>query len=386
MLLFLALVSAFLAQLNYRRAPEPRPWWILTLLTTEFGHLLALLPLGVALLAWQQEAGQVRVTILVLCGVALAGLLRPSVSAWWFARGLPARQTAAFRFFGGTPAPFSLFRLYFHFPPPRAAVRTEVFATHDGQALALDFYAPQAANPGPVPCLVVIHGGGWDSGDRAQLAEWNHRWAARGYAVAAVSYRLAPRWTWPAPQEDLLAALVWLRAHADGLGIDPERLVLVGRSAGGQIATAVGYGGMAPGVTGVVAFYAPHDMPFAWSISSAEDCLNSERLMHQYFGGPPDSEDMQARYVAASGHLKVGARTPPTLLLHGQPDTLVWYRHSRRLEATLERAGVPHLLVELPWATHGFDYNLHGPGGQLADYAIERFLRAVTRPKSVIRT
>jgi dipeptidyl aminopeptidase/acylaminoacyl peptidase len=130
-------------------------------------------------------------------------------------------------------------------------------------------------------------------------------------------------------------------------------------------------------VAGIVAFYAPHDMPFAWSISSEEDTLNSLQLMHRYFGGPPHDPELQARYLSASGHQKVRPGIPPTLLLHGQPDTLVWYRHSRRLEAELARAGVPHLLVELPWATHGFDYNLDGPGGQLADYAIERFLHRV---------
>ncbi|MFI5338117.1 MAG: alpha/beta hydrolase, partial [Opitutales bacterium] len=248
----------------------------------------------------------------------------------------------------------------------------------DGQDLALDFYA--AAGDTRAPCLLVIHGGGWDSGDRTQLAEWNHRWAARGYAVAALSYRLAPRWTWPAPQEDVRAALAWLKAHAGELRLDPARFVLVGRSAGGQIATAVGYGTEDPAVRGVVAFYAVHDLPFAWSISGEDDTLNSVLLLRQYLGGPPDTPERQERYRSGSGQLQVRPGLPPTLLLQGKPDTLVWYRHSRRLAAELARAGVPHLLLELPWATHGFDYNLDGPGGQLADHAIERFLRGVTEP------
>jgi len=82
-----------------------------------------------------------------------------------------------------------------------AGVRTEIFARPDGQELKLDFYSPADRKDvleKPRACIVVIHGGGWDSGDREQLASWNSRWVAKGYAVAAVSYRLAPKWIWPA--------------------------------------------------------------------------------------------------------------------------------------------------------------------------------------------
>ena len=375
MLLVLALLSAFCAQLNFRRAPDERFWWQLTVITTEFGHFVVAVPLGVAAGAWGTETGQVFWLTLALCTVAVLGFLRPAFLAWRLGRKLPARLTVAFAASAVTLKPFSWWRLFFHPLRRHDAVRTEVFASHGGQDLALDFYA--ASGRRPAPCLVVIHGGGWDSGDRAQLAEWNHRWAARGYAVASVSYRLAPCWNWPAPQQDVLAALAWLQAREVELGLDPAGYVLVGRSAGGQIATAVGYGTEARGIAGVIAFYAPHDMPFAWSISSEEDTLNSVQLMRNYLGGPPDTPERQALYLAASGHQKVRPGVPPTLLLHGFPDTLVWYRHSRRLEAELARAAVPHLLLELPWATHGFDYNPDGPGGQLADYAIESFLRSL---------
>jgi acetyl esterase/lipase len=228
---------------------------------------------------------------------------------------------------------------------------------------------------------VVVHGGGWDGGDRTQLADWNHRWAARGFAVAAISYRLAPRHRWPAQREDTRAALDWLKANADRLGLDAGRLVLVGRSAGGQIATAVAYGANDPAIVGVVSFYAPQDMDFAWGVSREDDALNSVNLMRQYLGGPPDTSERQALYASASAQLMAGPSAPPTLLLHGRPDTLVWYRHSERMAARLREAGVPHYHLELPWATHGFDFNPDGPGGQLADYAIDSFLLAVTRPR-----
>jgi acetyl esterase/lipase len=154
---------------------------------------------------------------------------------------------------------------------------------------------------------------------------------------------------------------------------------LFGRSAGGQLATAIGYGARDPAIRGVVALYAPHDMPFAWSVSREDDTLNSLRLFRQYFGGPPDTPERKALYESASGQLLARADSPPTLLIHGASDTLAWYRHSERLAARLQELRVPHYHLQLPWATHGFDYNPDGPGGQLADHAIEAFIVVVTR-------
>jgi acetyl esterase/lipase len=139
----------------------------------------------------------------------------------------------------------------------------------------------------------------------------------------------------------------------------------------------VGYSARDPAIRGVIALYAPHDMPFVWSVSREDDALNSARLMRQYMGGPPD-EASRPHYVSASGQLLAGADSPPTLLVHGLLDTLSWYRHSERLGARLTELGVPHYYLRLPWGTHGFDFNPHGPGGQLADYAIDRFLATVT--------
>src|SRR5690606_5900851 len=93
-------------------------------------------------------------------------------------------------------------------------------------------------------------------------------------------------------------------------------------------------------------------------------------------GGPTIAN--QAAYDSASpqGLVETG-RTPPTLLLHGTLDNVCWVQHSRRLAARLQEARIPHVYIELPWAVHAFDYNPHGPGGQLATYAVEQFLAAV---------
>ena len=368
LLLFLALLAAAISVLTVVRAPDTTLAWKFALLAGEFGHWLVFFPLGLAGLVWVATKGGWRVGLLLLCTGAVIGLLRPAVSAWRLAALTPG-------------AKFSWIRLYVPGKIPRMPVRTEVYARPDGQELKLDLYLPPFAKDSNAgrPCLLVIHGGGWDSGDNSQLTEWNHRWAGRGWVVAAINYRLAPAHPWPAQRDDVLAALAWLKANARSLGLDPHRLVVLGRSAGGQIATATAYGAHDPDIRGVIALYAPHDMKFVWSVSREDDALNSIKLLRQYLGGPPDSPERVVLYDSASGQLLARADSPPTLLIHGPPDTLVWYRHSRRLAARLQELGVAHTHLELPWATHAFDFNPDGPGGQLADSAIAEFLDRVGR-------
>jgi acetyl esterase/lipase len=75
----------------------------------------------------------------------------------------------------------------------------------------------------------------------------------------------------------------------------------------------------------------------------------------------------------------VGKQALPTLIIHGENDVLVSPEHSRRLNLKLKQNGIKHFYLKLPWATHGFDFNLNGPGGQLATYTVERFLNTVTK-------
>jgi acetyl esterase/lipase len=241
--------------------------------------------------------------------------------------------------------------------------------------LSLDFY--RAVGRANAPCVLLVHGGGWDSGARGELPQFDHWLARRGYAVAAISYRLAPEFRWPAQREDITAAIAFLKSHAAALGIDATRLVLLGRSAGGHLAEATAYTAPDPAIRGVVALYAPADVHFAWEFSRDDDVLKSPQLLKQFLGGTP--ETARASYDSASPIRFVGKSTPPTLLIHGRLDTLVWHRQSERLDQKLTEAGVTHAFISLPWATHAFEYNLNGPGGQLTTYAIEWFLAAVTK-------
>ena len=362
-------------------APDWRWTWKLAIIAGEYGHWLILLPLGLAGLAGWTTEGWWRIFTVLLCGIAMVGLMRPAVSAWRIGNRWPVEMHRAFRRSEAPQNVFSFSRLYRGSVLPQVRVTTEIFARPEGEELKLDFYVPPFAKDPTArpPCIVVIHGGGWDGGDRTQLAWWNQHWAGQGYAVAAISYRLAPRWIWPAQRDDTLAAIAWLKAHAEQLGFDPTRLILLGRSAGGQIATAVAHGAHDPAIRGVIALYAPHDMPFTWSVSRVDDTLNSIALLRNLFGGAPD-EGRQALYASASGQLLAQPNSPPTLLIHGGLDTLSWSRHSERFTARLQELRVPHYYLCLPWATHGFDYNRDGPGGQLAAAAIDAFLRNVAAP------
>jgi acetyl esterase/lipase len=316
--------------------------------------------------------------VLVLLGVAAGLLLWPTVQAWRISRGLPGRLRAVWGV-GAVPsrAALSLGRLFLPRLTRRLPVETrEVLRVDGAGGLPLDFYRAVAGPRSGAPCVVMIHGGGWDGGDRTQLADANHRLAARGYAVAAISYRLAPQHRWPAAAEDVVAGIAYLRSHAAELGIDPERFILFGRSAGGQLATAVGYRPGQPFIRGVVAYYAPHDLHFAWRNTPEGGILDFFKLMRQYLGGAP--EEASRAYDEASAYHAVTPQTPPTLLVHGGKDSLVWFRQSERLAARLAEHGVPHAYLALPWAVHAFDFNPDGPGGQLADFALETFLTAVT--------
>lgn len=380
--LLLAAGLTGLAALTWAHPPTP-PAWKLAILAGEFGHFLGLLSGALALgilakgdvMVWQRGIP------LALLGIATFLLLRPAWQAWRIAGGLPARLRDVW---GEVAVParaaLSWSRLFWPQRWQRVPSETLGVPRPDGAGvLPLDFYRavdPRSSGRGGAPCIVVIHGGGWDGGDRSQLAGANHRLAARGYAVAAISYRLAPQHPWPAAAEDVIAAVAFLRTRAEQLDIDPDRIVLFGRSAGGQLATAVGYRPDQPFIRGVVAYYAPHDLHFAWRNTPEGGILDFFKLMRQYLGGSP--EEAPKAYDGASAYHAVTPQVPPTLLVHGGNDSLVWFRQSERLAQRLAEARVPHTYLALPWAVHAFDFNPDGPGGQLADFALETFLAAVT--------
>lgn len=373
----LAVLLVLMALFTVIKAPTIWTWW-LALLAAEFGHFFVVLPVGLASWALFRGAaiGSTSLIITVVgCALAVGLFLKPTIQAAWLAKDLPEKLGGVFGEAQLSQAPFSVAALA-RLGGQAVQPETRIFA-HAGTAneLALDFYRPASATA--APCVIVVHGGGWDSGERTQLPALNSYLARRGFAVAAVSYRLTTQAIWPAQREDVRSAVAYLKTHARELGIDPARFVLLGRSAGGHIAEAVAYEEPDPAIRGLVALYAPADMHFAWKFTNERDVLDSKKLIRQLTGGTP--ETAAANFDSASPCLHVRRGSVPTLLVHGTIDSLVWRRQSERLDERLRAENVPVVFLELPWATHAFDVNLHGPGGQLSTFAIEWFLRAVTR-------
>jgi acetyl esterase/lipase len=370
-LLAVGAVASALGLLTVFKAPE---WigWRLAVFVGQYCYVAAAVPLASGLLAYllPECRGPAAAAACAAGAVGFALLLQPCIQAWVIGRGLPARLERQFGKTGITGPAFSFAGLFRASP----AVAPRTTWTFSGP-LKLDFFP--AVGRSPAPCVIVIHGGGWDDGNRDQIPQFNNWLARSGHAVAAISYRLAPGATWPAQRDDVREAIAFVKAHASEWGVDPSRLVILGRSAGGQIAEASAYAANDPSIRGVVALYAPADMRFAYTFSREDDVIRSPSLMRKFLGGTP--EQAGEAYDSASAILLVGPGTPPTLQIHGTIDTMVWHRQSERLAARLSEAGVPNLLVSMPWATHALEFNLSGPSGQLSLYAISWFIAGVCR-------
>jgi acetyl esterase/lipase len=364
-LLFICSLLAFVS--------APTAWlWIAAIVVGEWGHYLALACGAIAVIAF--GAGRGGLTTAVLATVTAIVCLSPSWRASRISQSLPTRCTEAFGRMSGAAKPFDPLMLFGGTRSLAVTVTEHEYARPDRKSLSLDLYRLAAAAE-PQPLIVIIHGGSWNGGSKSRLPAMNRWLAAQRYTVAAINYRHAPKWHFPAPVDDVFFAIDYLRANAQQLRIDPTRIVLVGRSAGGQLALSAAYSGRDAAIRGAVGFYAPTDLVLGYEKPSRRWVLDSKKALDEYLGGSP-TEKPDA-YAAASPLRQVNAATPPTLLIHGELDPIVWPVHSELLSARLQESGRPSLYLSLPWATHGCDANISGPSGQLSLYAISRFLEAV---------
>lgn len=346
------------------------PWnttvWMMTVITKEYGHYFALF--GVYLIFKFWRANQKRRSIwMIIPMVIFLGPLWDAYSlqdVWRkeLQKGLGV-ETA--------PGPLLSFKdLILGYGNDELKPESLVYAKRELYELKLDFYKSPVA--GPRPFVIVVHGGSWASGDAKQLPELNSYLAAQGYSVAAIDYTLLPGGKWPVPVRDLEAAIAYLKANAEKLGLDASKYFLLGRSAGGQVAGVVAYTTKDPGLKGFIEFYSPMDLEFGYRAGDEDDILGSRAILRNYYGGTPSQEPKN--YHDGSPALVVGDSKLPTLMFHGKPDQLVWYKHGEILSTKLQASGAPHAFILFSWATHGFDYNLHGPAGQISTKSILYFL------------
>ncbi|MEP6617292.1 MAG: alpha/beta hydrolase [Ginsengibacter sp.] len=374
----LILLLLVLSLVNFFPVPSKEAWY-LGIAVPEFPWIFLIV--DILLLTWSFFSLKFRFPSIVISVITFMILFSPIARAYRIGNNLEWRLENSFdtrvhdiKGFH-QKSPFSFFQMLTGNGSKTVLFKTYQYATHEGVDLTLNF--SQSEIPGIRPCLVVVHGGSWTRGDNSEIAAVNNYFANAGYQVATINYRLAPKFHSPAPQEDLHAAFNWLRRNSELLKIDTNNFVLMGRSAGAQIVLTMAYTGNENGVQGVAAFYGPNDMYWSYDHPDNIRIMDSRKVQREFLGGNP--AEVPERYKAESPILHVTSETVPTLLIHGKIDAHVYYEQSVRLSNKLDQYKVKNMLLSLPWATHGCEYNLNGPSGQLSIYSEERFFKAVTQ-------
>jgi len=345
----LALVSQSLAAWPVRYA------WQAGIGATEWGHWVAVVAFLLTLLFARYKATR---PAAILCALATLIAAAPAMQAALAANRLQHEVEAAW----GQPveAPyFSVSRLFTGVPAPQATKETFEYAP----GVKLDLYT--SPNSEPDRCVIVVHGGSWCRGSRLEFAGLNPYLAARGFTVASLDYRLAPKDPYPAAVEDLQKAREFLKAKGC------TRFAWVGRSAGGHLALLAGYRN---NDQGVAAFYPPTDMLWSWEHPSNPLVLDSCAVLRDFLRGTPQEQPDNYREATP-----LYLDPVPTLLLHGGRDDLVFPIQSQRLLLHAQEQKVPCQLLALPWANHGFDINFTGPSAQLSTGAVLAFLKSVLK-------
>ena len=374
--------ALFLALASLTTVPaSTRTMWHATLAVTEFGYLIAFAALLPLIPTRRGNLLGKLGALLSFCAVAL--MVFPVIRAVQMSSELPGvfdRRFGAERRVRNDYAeeagrePLVLKHLFKPVQSREIRFEERVFASSDGYKLTLDVYRPGYEH-GAIPGVLVVHGGTWQNGNNSEGIALNAYLAARDHVVIAMNYRLAPQWPFPAARDDVLSAIAYIKTYASEIGVDSTRLALVGRGGGGQLALLAAYTAGEPAIRGVVSMYGPTDLKFGYENPAPPGLVDTRAVLESYLGGAPSAaEDV---YYAASPINFVTPASPPTLLIHGALDGVVSPQESARLEEKLMQAGVKHLFLRLPWATHECDRSFGGPCGQIATYAIERFLDSV---------
>jgi len=214
----------------------------------------------------------------------------------------------------------------------------------------LDLYRPEDASNQTLPVVVYVHGGGWRWGGKnnAMINNYGPIFIKHNLAVAALSYRLNPLQPYPDQNEDVACAISYITINAAQLHIDATKMIFMGESAGGELATFAALnpsykGTHSPAPIGVIDFYGVSD--FAKIINSAHPDLNARRYL-----GP---SYMQLA-TEASPITYVSKEAPQFLIIHGESDKTVPLQQSSILHSALTRAGAKSTYRTIPRAAHGF--------------------------------
>jgi len=233
------------------------------------------------------------------------------------------------------------------------------YTNPDNQRLQLNVARPKTGD-GPFPCVLFIHGGGFRAGNREGYNAQIIRMADRGYVAVTVSYRLAPKYPFPATVHDTKAAVRWLRANAKKYNVDADNIGVTGGSAGGTLAQMLGVttgvkefegdGGnpeQSSAVKCVVNVYGANDFTKSYGKS-----VDAHEVLPLYLGG--NLEKARPAHIRSSPLYWVTPNAVPTLCIHGTEDKYVHVEQAEMLVEKLKATGVEAELLKLEGAGHGF--------------------------------
>jgi acetyl esterase/lipase len=306
--------------------------------------------------------------------------------------------------------------------PPEVDWRQDVvFGTHleTGDPLLCDIWQPPDGVPHTGLGVVYLHGSAWHYIDKdVGTRRFFRHLAGQGHVVMDVAYTLAPKAQLREMVADVKRAIAWIKTHAAEYGVNPERIVLVGGSAGGHLALLSAYTPNHPelqpadvdvdtSVRAVISYYGMPDLRASYDYfrsfpnvlpgdntwlgrrcrATIETFFRRTRFLPPYgqlldtrdclpslMGGTPDEAPELYHLGAPINH--VGPHCPPTLLLQGAHDSGAMAPDVRRLHHALRQEGVPSVYVEFPDTEHAFDliFPRWSPAAQAATYDTERFL------------
>ncbi len=251
-------------------------------------------------------------------------------------------------------------------PDTLIAVRDLNYAGTQNWRQTLDVYVPKTPSSKPLPLVVFIHGGGWESGSKNTGGVLFALIQDGAYIGASINYRLTNEGQHPTQIHDCKAAIRWLRAHARDYNIDPSKIGVFGISAGGHLVSLLGTGGDVKELEGaiggnldqssrmncVVNFCGPADLLTFGGKGSVIDPENPNTAVGKLIGGKVSERQEVAR--AASPVTYISKDDPPFLHIHGTKDNLVPYAQPLEFEEKLKAAGVPSVLLTGEGAGHVF--------------------------------
>jgi len=261
------------------------------------------------------------------------------------------------------------------------------YANHDGVELLGDLYLPKAATAAPV--LVAVHGGGWVQGVRSAFQYWGPYLAARGYALFAVSYRLANKAkTFPEAVQDVRAAVQFVRGKGSALGIDPARIGLIGASAGAHLAALAALSGnkfaggypqdafasIDAGVKTLIGVYGIYDAVAMWTSYQVQG--GRDNNFEKFMGCPPMASRQLYFDASPSSYATFAGNAIAVLLVTGTEDDLVDRKaQTEPFALALKQAGFFVRPCIVPGAPHYWMNDPIEEPGSLTGFVAPRLVR-----------